>query len=318
MRLLACALLLSSPAWAAPPGARIEGEAIVITQDGKEARLQQHGMTYGTLARVPLKADGSEPAIWATVSTSLGATGLIIRFAEPPAVIFSVAQYQSNPGIESAMRKVWLLDVDGDGWNDAITYTTRHSDVGSQDDSPSVQRFDPASGRFVAGGKALDKRAPRQWPGGSRKLERLIPSVVHRAETQRHGELDGRSERLPAPPRPEVAGIIDGTPPWVGPDLIQLVRAKVPGKKLGGEYHLVHARMAPTPAVVSSMKLGDLGFPMDACAGDRGESFGQKGAEIVIVWPLTMSSLVEQRVPWDGKKLGKPAAPPHEVARCGL
>ena len=116
-----------------------------------------------------------------------------------------------------------------------------------------------------------------------------------------------------APPVDSIGG--SGSPPFVGADVLQLVLERKPGQKIGGEYHLVHQRYAPQPTVVSSVDLGPVGFPVNGCKQLK-EDFRVENGQLVVIWPIDNSSMVEQHIPWDGKQLGKPSKPPVQIGSC--
>lgn len=304
----------------APPGAkltaRIDGDGVILNRDGKEVRFERAGLKASQLTVVPLRADGAEPALWINVTDpQLGAQGLLVRFANPPQLIHTLGYSSSQRGISSTSRTAWLLDLDGDGFNDIIEHATTYSDVGPQPDGAQVFRYDAFLGNYVPD-EALEKKAPVQLDRDTRP-EKSISKALGVPRVELRGRLDLFSVVQPAAPAPDSIGG-GGSPPFVGPDVIYRVMVQQPGQKLGGHYHLAHVRYGKEPKLVSTLDLGPLGFPMDACEKGRTEEYRREGNAFLVVWPINNFTLVEQRVPWDGKGLVLTQKPPVQVARCGL
>ncbi len=300
-------LVLVSSSSSAAPTARVDGEAVVWSVDGKESRFAVPGLASATLTLVPLRADGSDPLLWVS---SNGGVGQLVRFGDSPHAIYSLAAGGGRPHLTSQSTRVWIVDVDGDGWNDIVEYATSRSDTGSEESPPVVRRYDQKSGRFVDD-RALDRRAPRTPPWKSAALEKLAARALAGRSVESWGQLDGHSVALKA----GAQGLAGGSPPWVGPDVLQLIMERIPGRALGGVYHLFHLRALPKLELVSSIKLGPVGFPVNGCRG-RHEEFRREGDVVVVIWPMNGAALVEQRVGWDGKSLVAPKADPVSVYPC--
>lgn len=299
----------------APPGAkltaRLDGDVVVLTRDGKEVRFERSGLKDAQLTVVPLRADGNEPALWITA----GQEGMLVRYASPPQVVYGLTHAGGQRGLFSTATSVWLMDVNGDGFNDVIQHKVTRSDVGMQGEGPEVLRYDPLLGSYTFD-VALRKKAPWAHLSQDTRPEKLIRKALGVGSVELRGGLDLYSVKQPAPPPPESLGAM-GSPPFVGVDVVYRVFTKKPGQKFGGHYHLAHVRYGKDPALVSMIDLGELGFPMNGC-GDRMEEFRREGDAVVLVWPIDNSSLVEQRVRFDGKNLVKPEKAPVKVADCGL
>ena len=111
---------LIAVALAALPTVSLDGEGLTIVQGGKMLRLAQPGLRSAQLQLVPLRTDGSEFALWASVESVDGDRGLLIRLTDPPTVIYSVVPATSVPHVSRTMKSVWIVDVAGDGWNDVL------------------------------------------------------------------------------------------------------------------------------------------------------------------------------------------------------
>lgn len=304
----------------APPGAkltaRIEGAAVILTRDGKDVRFERAGLSTSQLTVVPLRADGSDPALWVNLQDpQLGAVGLLVRYASPPQVVYTLVYSSNQPGISSTSRTAWLVDVDEDGFNDLVEHATGHSDVGTQNEGARVARYDPLLGVWSPSDPKLDRRVSPVSPIlDSRTQKRVGKALANPRDFELRGLLDGHSVRLPAAPPPDGIGS-GGTPPFAGPDGLLLVLVKKKGQPLGGQYHLVHVRYGKEPVVVSTVDLGGVGYPPNGCRG-RQEEFRREAGAMVVVWPSERLELLEQRVPWDGETLGVPLAPPVKVGSC--
>lgn len=298
----------------APPGAklsaRIEGKAVILTRDGKDVRFERAGLDTSQLTVVPLKADGSEPALWITA----GPEGMLVRYANPPQVIYGLTYGGGRPGLFSTSRTVWLVDVDGDGFNDVVEHAMTHDDTGTHPEGPSVLRHDPLLGTYVPDA-ALARKAPWVNLNFDTRIEKLVAKALKEPRAELRGRLELYSVPQPSAPAPQTIGAT-GSPPFVGADVVYRVFTKKQGQKFGGHYHLAHVRYGKDPSLVSMIDLGELGFPMDGC-GDRIEEFRREGDQIIAVWPIDNSNLVEQRVKFDGKNLVKPEKAPVKVADCG-
>jgi hypothetical protein len=307
------AWLAARPTGAKTLTARIDGEAVVMTRDGIDVRFERAGVKSAQLVVVLLRADGSDPVLWISLQDpQLGPTGLLVEGATPPRVLATVTYFSSQRGVGSTSRSYWLLDVDGDGINELVEHATSHTDVGSQNEGARVLRYDGLSGRFTPGDRALERRAP-PYRSDSRVEKRVI-TALKAPVAELRGRLDAHSVAQPSPPPPDSIGG-SGTPPFAGPDAFQLVLVKQKNQMVGGQYHLVHLRFGKEPVVVSSVDLGVVTYPPTGCKG-RKEELRREADAVVVVWPSTGFELVEQRVPWDGKALGKPAKPPVKVASC--
>lgn len=295
--------------------ARLEGDVVVMTRDGAEVRFERGGVKSSQLVVVPLRADGTDPALWISLQDpQLGPTGLLVDATTPPRVLATVSFFSSQRGISSTSRSYWLLDVDGDGLNELVEHATSHSDVGMQNEGARVLRYDGLSARFTPGDRALDKRAPPVSVYADQRVEKRVRAALQAKVTELRGRLDAHSVAQPSPPPPETIGGAAAAP-FAGADAFQLVLVKQKNQTVGGQYHLVHLRFGKEPVVLSSVDLGVVTYPPNGCKG-RTEEFRREADAIVVVWPTAGFELVEQRVPWDGKVLGKPTRPPVKVGSC--
>ena len=307
--------LAARPAGAKTLTARIDGEAVVMTRDGVDVRFERPGVKSAQLVVVPLRADGSDLVLWISLQDpQLGPTGLLVEAATPPRVLATVTYFSSQRGIGSTSRSYWLLDVDGDGVNELVEHATSHTDVGSQNEGARVLRYDGLSGRFTPGDRALEKRAPPYPQWSDYRVGKRIATALKVPSVDLRGRLDAHSRAQPSAPPPDTLQG-SGTPPFVGADGFQLVLVRKPNQMVGGQYHLVHLRYGKEPVVASTLDLGVVTYPPTGCKGRR-EEFRREADAVVVVWPSAGFDLVEQRVPWDGKALGKPVKPPVKVASC--
>ncbi len=302
---------------AGPLGARLEGEAVVLTRDGQQARLPLPAATSVKLTVVPLRADGSQQALWVLArSQKSAATASLVRFGAPPVVAWGAVLSSSVPGLSATTRTHWLLDVDGDGWSDLVEYATTRTDTGPSAEAPRVFRYAPERGVFEPGPPKLDRQAPRLSPAqATSRVEKLVAAALGVRSVELRGQLDAHSAPVATPPLPDDGLLGGGSPPFVGAEALQLVLVRKPRQPLGGEYHVAHVRLAPQPGVISTVALGPVGYPPAGCGG-RAEAFRREADALVVVWPSSALALVEQRLPWDGKRLGPARHPPVEVARC--
>jgi hypothetical protein len=289
--------------------ARLEGEAVVLTGDRKDIRFEHAGLKDSQLSVVPLKADGTDPALWITA----GAEGMLVRYANPPQVVYSLTYGGGRPMLFSTNTSVWLMDVDGDGLNDVIEYKRTRSDVGDQGEGPRVLRSDSARGTYEFD-KTLTKKAPWVHVNHDERPMKLISKSLGVPQVELRGRMDLFSVEQPSAPAPQSIGG-GGSPPFVGPDVVYRVFTRKPGQKLGGHYHLAHVRYGKDPSLVSLIDLGEVGFPPSGC-GDRKEELRREGDSVMIVWPFDSNTLVEQRVKFDGKNFVKPEKAPVKVADC--
>lgn len=298
-------LLAIGVALAALPTVSLDDQGLTIVHSGKTLRLAQPGLRSAQLQLVPLRTDGSEFALWASVESidrkGDGERGLLIRLTDPPTVIYSVVPTTSVPHISRTTKSVWIVDVDGDGWNDVLEYATTFSDVGGQAEAPALWRFQPDGGRFGLAGRRRDQ--PR--PPGTEPRRLRLEGLFGGRRVERRALIDGHSLALPFIGAPTQPGLGGNSPPFVGDDLLLLAIER-------GALHLVHARVRPKLALVRDVELGPIRFGALRCD----ETLRVRDGAVIIEWSPDGATMHERRVAWDGKTLSAAATPAVALGPC--
>jgi hypothetical protein len=294
-----------------PPTARVENEDLVVFLGGKEQRVSVRGLSSAQLSLVPLRTDGSEPAVLAAVQVHDGGGTVMAQLIGPRKVAWTGTLARSVPHFSTTVSHLWLLDVDGDGWHDVVEYPVLHDDTGGHAEETRVWRYDPSVEAHVRD-DAFVRRAPRQHP--QRSLGPLLARATGAPASQVElwGAGDLATQRLT--PEPQGISIVSGSV-QTGDRFAAIALVWKDRRALQAELFLVALRTWPTVEILGAAPLGPAGFPGAECALP-GPAVRRDEAGILVTYSPEPSRWVEQRFAWDGTKLGGPVGAPLNARLC--